>query len=682
MFIMILSVRRFVPASLVAFAILAGLPQAQTRDKHDKSAAPPRHNVIIFVADGLRRDSVTPQDMPTFYRLRTEGVDLRNSHSVYPSVTTANASAIATGHGLGDTGNYGNTLYPGLYLTAPYAPAPTDTIVPFLENDGVLASMNANFSGNYFGETTLLTAAHSAGFSVASVGKLGPTAIQLLPSVKRDELGQMNVPKTLIVDDSTGHANSIPLPLDFDVRLLHSGLPTEAPLRTNGYPDASQWSNGFSGNGAQAGTLAANNVQEQWFADVTTQLILPSFAEAGKPFVLLFWSRDPDGTQHNQGDSFQNLTPGINGETSRAALRNADHCLAQLLDWLDKHPAIKAVTDVLVTSDHGFATISRRELDAAGNVVSTPAAALTYTPQGTDKAEPASTLPTGFLAIDLALFTHQKLFDPSRRDTTGGSVYAEVSLSGETSSYPAGGSALLGDEIKQLDGSDARVILAANGGSDFLYIPSKDPQIANQTVADTVAALSDLDYISGIFVDDAFCPTPASCPGALPLSSVGLKGSSKIPNPTIVVTFKHFFLKPGDLLSGVQITDTNLQEGQGNHGALARDQTWNNMAAFGPDFKKRYIDPEPVGNIDIAPTLAAILGVEMPTHGTLKGRVMTEALATAKPALEAAPLLKLVSSPAANGRRTVLDYQQQDGVRYYDRACMIATGDAAPACPE
>jgi predicted AlkP superfamily pyrophosphatase or phosphodiesterase len=657
--------------------------RAQTRGQtHNPAPDKPRHNVIVFVADGLRRNSVTPQGMPTFFRLRTEGVDLRDSHSVYPSVTTANASAIATGHALGDTGDYGNVLYPGLYLTDPYTPAPTDGIVPFLENDGVLASMNANFNGNYLGETTLLEAAHDAGFSVAAVGKLGPTAIQLLPSVKRNELGQMDIPDTLIVDDATGHANSVPLPLDFATRLLHSGLPTEAPLRTNGYPDSSQWSNGFSGNGAQPGTLAANVTQEQWFADVTTQLILPGFAEAGKPFVLLFWSRDPDGTQHNQGDSFQNLTPGINGPTSDLSLRNADHCLAQLLDWLDKHPAIKANTDVLVTSDHGFATISRRELNAAGDLVSTPAAALVYTPQGTDKAEPAHTLPTGFLGIDLALFTHQRLFDPGRRDLSGGSVYAEVPLSGDSSGYPAGGSALLGDGIKMLDGSDARLILAANGGTDFLYVPAKDPQLAAQIVADTVAALSDLDYISGIFVDDAFCPTPTSCPGALPLSSVGLKGASKLPNPTIAVTFQHFYLKPGDLQSGVQITDTNLQEGQGNHGALARDQTWNNMAAIGPDFKRRYVDPEPVGNIDIAPTLAAILGIQLPSHGTLKGRVMTEALTASKPTQTAAPQLRLVSAPASNGRRTVLDYQQQDGVRYYDRACMVTAEAATPACPE
>lgn len=666
------------PLFASAVAVLALSASAQ------QPAAKPHHNVIIFVADGLRRNSVTPEDMPTLYRIRTEGVDLRNSHSVYPSVTTANASSIATGHGLGDTGDYGNVIYPGRYLTDPFAPAPTDGIAPFLENDGVLASMNADFNGNYFGETTLLTAAHDAGYSVAAIGKLGPTAIQLLPFVKRNELGQMAVPDALIVDDSTGHANSVPLPLDFAERLAHSGLPTEAPLRTNGYAPDSQWSNGFGGDAATPGTLAANHVQEQWFADITTKLVLPGFAEANKPFVILFWSRDPDGTQHNQGDSLQKLTPGINGDSSRLALRNADHCLAQLIEWLDKHPGIKANTDIVVTSDHGFATVSRRELEADGTTVATPSAALTYAPQGHDKPEPKSTLPTGFLGIDLALFTHQKLFDTGKRSTTGDSVYAEVPLSGETSGYPSDGSALLGETVHKLDGSDARIIIEANGGTDFLYVPSKDAQI----VADTVAALSDLDYISGIFVDDTFCPTATSCPGALPLTSVGLKGSSKIPNPTIAVTFKHFFLKPDDkhldaMQYGIQITDTNLQEGQGNHGALARDQTWNNMAAIGPDFKKGYVDPEPVGNIDITPTIAAVLGINITAHGELKGRVMTEALSDSKTAPKSAASGKtLVSAPAANGRRTILDYQEHDGVNYYDRACLIKAEGDSPTCPE
>jgi arylsulfatase A-like enzyme len=51
------------------------------------------------------------------------------------------------------------------------------------------------------------------------------------------------------------------------------------------------------------------------------------------------------------------------------------------------------------------------------------------------------------------------------------------------------------------------------------------------------------------------------------------------------------------------------------------------MAAMGPDFKAGFADNAPTGNVDIAPTLAHILGLEMPSVGSLKGRVLTEALA-------------------------------------------------------
>ena len=56
-------------------------------------------------------------------------------------------------------------------------------------------------------------------------------------------------------------------------------------------------------------------------------------------------------------------------------------------------------------------------------------------------------------------------------------------------------------------------------------------------------------------------------------------------------------------------------------------QTFNNMAAIGPDFKKRFADAAPIGNADIQPTLAAVLRFKIPSLGALQGRVLTEALA-------------------------------------------------------
>jgi hypothetical protein len=125
-------------------------------------------------------------------------------------------------------------------------------------------------------------------------------------------------------------------------------------LRTNGYGDSSAWNNGFTGDAQTPGTQDANRVQGQWFTDVMIKVLLPKFDTEKKPFVLLFWSRDPDGTQHNEGDSLQTLKPGINGDTSKLGLQNADRNLKQLLDWLDANPTIKSNTDVLVASDHGF----------------------------------------------------------------------------------------------------------------------------------------------------------------------------------------------------------------------------------------------------------------------------------------------------------------------------------------
>jgi predicted AlkP superfamily pyrophosphatase or phosphodiesterase len=47
---------------------------------------------------------------PNLSALAGQGVSLVNGHSLFPTFTMANASAIATGHYLGDTGAFSNTL--------------------------------------------------------------------------------------------------------------------------------------------------------------------------------------------------------------------------------------------------------------------------------------------------------------------------------------------------------------------------------------------------------------------------------------------------------------------------------------------------------------------------------------------------------------------------------------------
>src|SRR5262245_39231690 len=98
--------------------------------------ATPR-SLILFVPDGLRARIVTPQTAPDMAEVRDKGVNFQNSHSLFPTFTMANGSAMASGHYLGDTGTFSNTIYTG-YSSAPAG----DTVVPFIENDAVLGDVD------------------------------------------------------------------------------------------------------------------------------------------------------------------------------------------------------------------------------------------------------------------------------------------------------------------------------------------------------------------------------------------------------------------------------------------------------------------------------------------------------------------------------------------------------------
>src|SRR6478609_3510891 len=116
-------------AGLVALA--AGSAAAQN--------ANPR-NLILFVPDGLRGRIVTPQTAPAMAELRDKGVNFKNSHSLFPTFTMANGSAMASGHYLGDTGTFSNTIYTG----HPIAHS-NNTVTPFLEVNPVLLEVDDHF---------------------------------------------------------------------------------------------------------------------------------------------------------------------------------------------------------------------------------------------------------------------------------------------------------------------------------------------------------------------------------------------------------------------------------------------------------------------------------------------------------------------------------------------------------
>ena len=569
------------------------------------------HNVVIFVADGLRSHIVTPQTAPEMARIRAEGVDLTNSHSVYPTVTTVNASAIATGHRPGDTGNFGNTLFIG-------KPVTTTTLTPFaaVEDDEVLGGMNEAYNGNYLTETSLLAAARARGFSTAVIGKLGPAAIQDVTARKGE---------TLVFDDDTG-AGGLPLPADVKEAMKAAGLGTRAEDRGL---------NGYAGNYVLPGVHVANVQQQDWFAGVATRVVLPRFKAADKPFVLVFWSRDPDGTQHGNGDSLNAMTPGINGPTSLAAIRNADNDLKAIRETL-KALGLDTTTDIVVTADHGFSTVARQSATSTSKGYTYP------------DVMPGS-IPPGALAIDLAAALKLPLMD----DT--GQVIALAD-----GFHPGHDSALIGK-----DGAHPDVAVAGNGSTALIYLPNDNARVLT---AQVVSALQAQDYVAGVFVRDDL-GTPA---GTLSLSAIGMIGSAKTPVPAIVVSYRSFVVEgcvfKDPELCAADLTDSPYTEGQGTHGGMSRADTHNFMALIGPDFKAGFVNPAPVSNADLTPTLARVLGLDIAPGGKLGGRVMEEVLPGGAVPAFAAETLR--SEVAPSGFVTVLNRQAVGDKLYIDAGGM------------
>jgi Type I phosphodiesterase / nucleotide pyrophosphatase len=565
------------------------------------------HNVVLFVADGLRSPMVDHSTAPTMAAIAREGVSLRNSHALFPTFTTANASAMATGHMLGDTGDFSNTIYAGFEV-----PGAGNSLTPFLENDAVLGDIDEHFAGNYLNEATILKLARDKGYSTAAIGKIGPALI-FDPT---DRTGN----QTVIIDDATGSPRGIPLSAEMIERLKTSELPLATPSRG---------ANGKAGDANTPGTLTANTTQQDYFAAVTTRVVLPMFRDRNKPFVLVFWSRDPDGSQHFQGDSLNALVPGINGPTSLAGIRNADDDLARIRSALSELGLLDT-TNIIVISDHGFSTISKESRTS-----STVRTRFRDTLPGH--------LPLGFLALDLAQALNLPLLDPDDN-------YKMIA----DGTHTKFGNGLIGG-----DRSKPKVVVATNGGSDLIYLPDGDRDVAKRIID----YLLTQDYASGVFVDSKL----GKYPGTLTLDDIALEGTAITPHPAIVISFRSFDTVCGESVRcAVEVADTVLQQGQGMHGSFSRADTWNFMAMQGPDFKQQFVDPAPAGNADVGRTIAHLMQLDTRDKGQLVGRVLSEALPNG--ALPDVTSRVVISDPAPNGLTTVINMQMVGGTRYFDAA--------------
>src|SRR6202140_5869376 len=117
-----MSIRRLFEILVIVFVFTAVPTRAQ-----DSVAA--HHGrgriVVLMVWDGLRPDFVTQRDTPNLFRLAREGVRFDHHHSIFPTLTMVNATALATGAPPGVNGLEGNVFYLAADSTPAPAPAPT-----------------------------------------------------------------------------------------------------------------------------------------------------------------------------------------------------------------------------------------------------------------------------------------------------------------------------------------------------------------------------------------------------------------------------------------------------------------------------------------------------------------------------------------------------------------------------
>lgn len=633
----VVSTAKFLHRSAIALSLsLALLPAVGFLGVPQADAAPAvvsqhqHRQVIIFVWDGLRPDSVTPTLTPNLARLQNEqGVHFTDHHSVYPTFTMMNAAALATGSYPGHHGFFGNTEYqPGIQGHNAKGKS-VDFNQPFFTEDyQILKDMDAFYMGrdnaDLFLVTTLFQQAHKAGLKTAVIGKSGPAFIQ---DYKED--GTDGV----ILDEN------LAFPLAFAKRLQKDGYPLPANI-VHAYPgDALKLADG---NGDPTASTEAMTLADKITSDPRTSLPSPHNAKneymmkiylnsvlpENKPDLSLVWFRNPDSTEHTYG-------PG--SAAYQNALADQDHLLGQLLDKLDAL-GMRQTTDLIVVSDHGHSTV-------AGDPASFPLRPLKGIADGqaeVDLNQTADASQGGYAVsgdvrtadlLTRAGMPHVYdgnpcLYDPvmSGLRADGSALYptqidktgAVCGKVGMKYTYPA-------YVVPKVVPQDA-VIVAANGGSDYLYVPSHDPK----KVAALVTTLQSRRQYGAVFVHSRY----GRLPGTMSLKTIfnELPSNSQRqspPNPDIIVSFD--FDADAVTAANRDVPGTEYESAQGNrgmHGSFSPRDVHNTLVAVGPDFRRGFLDRLPTGNVDVAPTAAYLLGISMPQA---QGRVIHEALLKGSP---------------------------------------------------
>lgn len=157
------------------------------------------------------------------------------------------------------------------------------------------------------------------------------------------------------------------------------------------------------------------------------------------------------------------------------------------------------------------------------------------------------------------------------------------------------------------------VAVATNGGSALMYVNEGDSQTAERLTA----WLVEQAWCGPLFASERV-GSPA---GTLALALLGCEGPR---SPDLIMSFPWQTVdNPAGYPGFAPATGGAI--GQGQHGSLSRYELRNTGLAGGPSFKQATIVETPTGNIDLAPTILHLLGLDAEASA-MDGRVLSEAL--------------------------------------------------------
>jgi predicted AlkP superfamily pyrophosphatase or phosphodiesterase len=500
---------------------------------------------IVLVLDGLRPDAITAQETPNLWRLRREGVDFINSHSVFPTVTRVNATAIATGTWPGRSGMVGNTIY--VRAVDPRHAFSNDDHKMLLRLDQVTG-------GGMVLTKSLGEILQERGKRLATVSS-GSTGAALLTNPRAPQgIG-------VLIDGYWEPGVALPQAVSDEV-LQRFGPP---PVR--------------------GGAADPQDSAVAWTQRVLRDYVLTDL----KPDVVINWMTEPDHIQHATG-------PG--SPPSRASIRADDAEVGLLLRKLETL-GVANQTNIIVVSDHGFSH-------------------------------------SGF----------------------GVDVTAELIKAG----------------LKAGPDSDD-VVIASSGQTLLLHVRDRDAAVIHRLTE----FLRSQDWAGVLFTAGRpggnEVPIEGIEPGTFSLELIHLAHAER--GPDIVLTFPwssaaNSFGVPGTDMTNAGATGP-LAGSSGNHGGMSPWTVRNTFLAWGADFKRGATVRTPVSNVDVTPTLVALLGLDRdPVLPRFDGRAILEALADG-PDQEQVPVRTTTYFTATpdGAYRAAIEVSEVGAQRYIDKSWRV-----------